>query len=127
VLGGPLTNTLEWPEPVEGEVIVSIRVPPKALREVVGRLAPDWDYVAQFGVGEVTVGLAGPALDALTELRGLAESVGGALVLIEAPESLYADFDPWGTPPGTLHIQQRLIARFDPARVVNPGRLPGGI
>ncbi|HDK46279.1 MAG TPA: glycolate oxidase subunit GlcE, partial [Actinobacteria bacterium] len=36
-------------------------------------------------------------------------------------------FDPWGTAPSTVGIQRRLVAAFDPAGIVNPGRLPGGI
>ena len=55
------------------------------------------------------------------------ESVGGALVLTSGPESLYERIDPWGTPPNGLDYQRRLVAEFDPYRVLNPGRLPGGI
>jgi hypothetical protein len=35
--------------------------------------------------------------------------------------------DPWGALPPGLDLQRRLIAQFDPARILNPGRLPGGI
>ena len=59
-----------------------------------------------------------------TDLRGWAESVGGALVVTRGDPDL---FDPWGTPPPALDLQRRLIAQFDPSRIINPGRLPGGL
>jgi hypothetical protein len=51
--------------------------------------------------------------------------VGGHLVVTKGIPDV---FDPWGSllPPG-LDIQRRLIAEFDPGRVINPGRLPGGL
>jgi glycolate oxidase FAD binding subunit len=126
-LDGELADDLEWPEPVVGDLVVSIRVPPSALREMIGRFDREWDYIGQFGVGEVSVAIPDSAVDALDELRSSAESAGGSLVLVEAPAALYEVFGPWGTPPSTLNIQRRLIARFDPARILNPGRLPGGL
>jgi hypothetical protein len=47
------------------------------------------------------------------------------LVLSNAPAALYEEIDPWGTPPPAGDIQRRLVERFDPERVLNPGRLPG--
>lgn len=126
-LGGDLVDELAWPDPVSGEVVISIRVPPRSLRSIVDRFDRSWEYVAQFGVGEVSVGLARAELGRLTELREAAEASGGALVVAAAPDEFYEQLDPWGTPPGTLDIQRRLIARFDPARVINRGRLPGGL
>ena len=40
------------------------------------------------------------------ELRGWAESVGGAMVLTGGPETLYERIDPWGTPPAGLDYQR---------------------
>jgi len=57
-------------------------------------------------------------------LREWAESVGGNLVVTGGRSS---DIDPWGAPPPGLDLQRRLIAEFDPARILNPGRLPGGL
>jgi FAD/FMN-containing dehydrogenase len=36
-------------------------------------------------------------------------------------------FDPWGKPPAGLGLQRRIVAEFDPRRILNPGRLPGGV
>jgi hypothetical protein len=52
--------------------------------------------------------------------------LGGALVLVDHPDN-EPMIDPWGKPPMTLEHQRRLVAEFDPARIINPNRLPGGI
>jgi hypothetical protein len=86
----------------------------------------DTSYRAQYGVGEIEIGTTA-VLDRLVELRSWAETQRGALVVVEAPDELLAEFDPWGTPPPSLEIQRRLKAAFDPAGVCNRGRLPGGL
>jgi hypothetical protein len=70
--------------------------------------------------------LASDDIDGANELRAWAEASGGSLVLVDHPEEL-PPLDPWGTPPETIELQRELIAQFDPARVINPRRLPGGI
>ncbi len=66
-------------------------------------------------------------LDGMADLRRWAESVGGRLVAHQGTRSGYEQFDPWGAPPASLAVQRRLIEAFDPQRILNPGRLPGGI
>ncbi|MDH3540012.1 MAG: FAD-binding oxidoreductase [Acidimicrobiia bacterium] len=129
-LGGEAFAGLDWPEPLEAGtgVLVSVRVPPADVRAAVDALPDGSTYIAAFGVGEVVARLEDPSdIDGLTRLRGWAEERRGALVVVEGPDEVYATFDPWGTPPQSLDIQRRLIARFDPDRILNRGRLPGGI
>lgn len=126
-LGGSPTEGLAWPDPPSGPIRFSVRVPPSHLRSIVRRFDSTWRYVAQFGVGEVTVATDRAASEALEELRATAESVGGALVLVDGPDVLRQEFDPWGAPPASLPIQRRLVELFDPGRMINPGILPGGI
>jgi glycolate oxidase FAD binding subunit len=76
-------------------------------------------------VGEVRAASDYP--DGAAALREWAEQNGGALVVVDAPENALDDLDPWGSPPPGLDIQRRLIAQFDPGRIINPGRLPGGM
>jgi hypothetical protein len=76
-------------------------------------------------VGEIALGADQPDLDEARSLRTWAESLGGALVLSNGPPALYEEIDPWGTPPPAMDVQRRLVERFDPARALNPGRLPG--
>ncbi|HEU4750143.1 MAG TPA: hypothetical protein VFT54_03715, partial [Acidimicrobiia bacterium] len=102
-----------------------LRLPPAHLEAGLARLPTEWGYVAQHGVGIIEIGAA--TADESAELRSWAESLGGALVLVSAPPALYDDFDPWGSPPATVELQRKLIAAFDPARILNPGRLPGGM
>lgn len=126
-LGSSPNEGLDWPHPPAGAVRFSVRVPPSHLRSIVQRLDGRWSYVAQFGVGEVSAGADRVTGQELKELRVAAESVGGALVLIDATDTLRREFDPWGTPPASLPIQRRLVGLFDPGRMINPGILPGGI
>ncbi len=126
-LGGELEEGLHWPEDLAGEVQLSLRVPPATVSEAVAQLPNDWSYQAAYGVGEVRVGADAPDAEEAAGLRRWAEERGGALVVTQAPPSFYASFDPWGTAPDGLELQRRMVARFDPLRVVNPGRLPGGL
>ena len=126
-LGSAPVDGLDWPRPPSGLTRFSVRVPPACLRSMIRRLEGDWSYVAQFGVGEMTVGADDVGPVALEELRAAAESMGGALVILDAPDGLRQKFDPWGAPPASLAIQRRLVNLFDPGRMLNPGILPGRI
>lgn len=124
-LGGHVEQGHQWPVAPPGTLRFSLRLPPAHVHAAVGRLPVTWNYVAQHGVGIIEVGAEGAA--GVVDLRSWAESVGGGLVLVAAPAALYDELDPWGSPPATIELQRQLVAAFDPARVLNPGRLPGGI
>jgi len=126
-LGDESAVGLIWPESPRGPVRFSIRVPPSSLRKIVRQLNQDRTYLAQFGVGEVTVAGEEIGVDELTSLREEAESMGGSLVMLNAPDHLTRRFDPWGTPPSSIELQRRIVNLFDPGRRINPGILPGGI
>ncbi|MGF1668671.1 MAG: FAD-binding oxidoreductase [Acidimicrobiia bacterium] len=123
-LGGEARPGFAWPETPDGDVVVSIRVPPARTAAAVERLPGAGPFVAQHGVGEVVAAME-PEPDQLMALRGWTEAEGGAMVVLKAPSSL--DVDPWGSDPPGLALQRRLIAAFDPLRILNPGRLPGRI
>jgi glycolate oxidase FAD binding subunit len=125
-LGGSLAAGHRWPEPRRGLYELTARVPASSLASVVDRVRSyGWDFVAAHGVGEVRIAVDEDAPDAITELRRSVEAGGGAVVIAAAPDS--SSLDPWGTPPGSLQLQRRVKAAFDPYDVANPGRLPGGI
>ena len=107
-----------------GWLALADRVPPSELRTAINDVRADCAYQAALGVGELVIG--GPDGE-VGPLRKWAESHGGALVLVAGPPELYARIDPWGTPPASLSLQKRIVQRFDPVRILNPGRLPGGI
>ncbi len=113
-----------WPS-LDAPGTAEMRVPPVNVREAVDRLKVP--FIAQHGVGVVTIATEDP--DVLEPARVWCESVGGSLVITSrsgAADSAPA-IDPWGTPPPALALQRALIAGFDPHRIVNRGRLPGGI
>ncbi len=126
-LGGEVQSGHAWPPMRSRPVAWSLRLPPSRMTEGLERLPDSWDYVAQRGVGITECVADQVEIGAASELRGWAESVGGALVLTNGPETLYERIDPWGTPPAGLEYQRKLVAGFDPYRVLNGGRLPGGI
>jgi glycolate oxidase FAD binding subunit len=121
-LVGKVTLGLDWPRDPRGSWEWSLRVPPARTTEAIGRLPSGWRYLAVHGVGEVRT--ASETSDGAADLRAWAESAGGHLVMANGDPS---SFDPWGAEPPGLDLQRRLIAEFDPARILNPGRLPGGL
>lgn len=121
-LGGKATPGLDWPSDPTGVWGWSLRVPPALTTAALDRLPEGWPYLAVHGVGEVRT--ASDSHNGADDLRAWAESVGGHLVMAKGDPAL---FDPWGLPPPGLDVQRRLIAEFDPRRIINPGRLPGGI
>ncbi len=124
-LGGESERGLLWPDqprPRDGEGLWSVRVPPTLVPEVVDRVPGE--FVAQHGVGIVEAPMDGPTAAAMREWL---EPLGGVVVLLGGHDALYADPGPWGSDPAALDLQRRIVARFDPDRVVNPGRPAGGI
>lgn len=121
-LGGESVDELIWPTLPETAWAFSLRLTPRHAAEIVEKLPAGMDYIHQIGIGEIAI--ASSSLDGMAELRSVAEAGGGALVVTRAAD---ATFDPWGSPPATRDLQKQLVAAFDPARVINPGRLPGRI
>ena len=64
---------------------------------------------------------------ALPELAALAERAGAAFALERAPGAGPVGCDAFGAAPPALALMRALKARFDPARVLSPGRFVGGI
>lgn len=122
-LDGSSAPGLRWPQRPGGDFQISLRVPPAMTAEAVGRL-DGARFVAAHGVGDIAAAIDQSSLE---ELRTWAESVGGAAVIVGAPETAYRETDPWGSSPQTAALQRRIKASFDPAGVLVPGRLPGGV
>lgn len=121
-LGGSAREGLDWPDDPRGTWEWSLRLPPARAPEGISRLPDGWSYLAIHGAGEVRA--ASETHDGADDLRSWAESVGGNLVMTEGDPTV---FNPWGTPPPALELQRRIIDQFDPKRILNPGRLPGGV
>lgn len=120
-LGGESAPGLAYPDVLEGPVVWSLRVRPGLLAAALSHLPQDVRFIAQHGVGEVSFEVD-EAFE-VDDLRTWAEAEGGIVVRLRG----HTRADPWGTPPAGLDLQRRVVAAFDPARVLEPGRLPGGI
>lgn len=120
-LPGESQPGLFWPELPSGPWTWSLRVPPAMAADFVPTLPAD--FVHQVGVGEISFNTEDTR--GMEDLRTKVEATGGSLVVTGRPPD--GDFEPWGAPPPGIEIQARLTAAFDPARILNPGRLPGRI
>ncbi|MCH7585653.1 MAG: FAD-binding oxidoreductase [Acidobacteria bacterium] len=122
-VGGEVTAGHSWPDQPAGECVVCIRVTPVDVASVVTSLTAH-SFVAAHGVGEVVVAVDPSEIEGL---RRRAEAGGGAVVVERAPQAVYGEIDPWGTPPATIDLQRRIKAAFDPLNVLVAGRLPGNL
>lgn len=123
-LGGEVQQGHLWPPDPADTFAWSLRVPPAMIVEAIRRIPDSWDYLAVHGVGEIRA--ASDDVAGAVDLRSWAESIGGRLVATSGP-ALEGGLDPWGAAPPALSLQRALIHEFDPKRVINPGRLPGGL
>jgi glycolate oxidase FAD binding subunit len=67
------------------------------------------------------------ALALVNQLRERLESSGGSVVVLRAPEPLHEKMDVWGPDRGTFPLMREIKRRFDPNRILNPGRFVGNI
>ena len=123
-LGGEVEEGHSWPPDPVDTFTWSLRVPPAMTADAITRIPRSWDYLAVHGVGEIRA--ASPDIVGAVDLRTWAESIGGRLVITSSPAA-DSGLDPWGAAPPALSLQRALIHEFDPQRVINPGRLPGGL
>jgi len=80
---------------------------------------------ARAGSGILIISIKGrvsSALNALKSLRSFVSSLGGHLIVQEAPSEIKADLDAWGDIGSGLGIMKRIKFNFDPDNLLNPGR-----
>lgn len=63
---------------------------------------------------------------ALDAVRGVLADIGGSCVVLSAPAPVRDALDLWGPVPG-IDLMRRVKERFDPGRMLSPGRFVGGI
>ena len=127
-LGSEPVDEPRWPRRLDSPWQIVVRVPASSVADAVTRLRgfDGCRFRAAHGVGEVVAGFVAVAAGEIDGLRSWAEALGGAVVVTRRPEGADGP-DPWGTPPASLPLQRAVKAAFDPLRVSNPGRLPGGL
>jgi glycolate oxidase FAD binding subunit len=99
--------------------VVRLAAAPSALAVVVRAVdACAGTLVGRAALGSIFVEVAP---DAVARLR-VELPPGTVSTVLDAPEELRAELDPWGTAdPGAVELMRRLKARFDPTRTCNPG------
>jgi glycolate oxidase FAD binding subunit len=75
--------------------------------------------------GIMIAGFPASAAEHLPQLRSELEAASGSLMVLKQPSE--SQLDCWGTLPDSLSLMLEIKRRFDPERVLNPGRFLGGI
>jgi glycolate oxidase FAD binding subunit len=80
-------------------------------------------------VGRAALGISYVELDPDAVQRfAQALPAGARMVVLDAPEELRRELDPWGPiDPASVQLMRRIKQRFDPGGVCNPGVFAGGI
>jgi glycolate oxidase FAD binding subunit len=92
-----------------------------------GRAALGVLYVRMSDVGQDADGMAVRHASAVEELRQNAWARGGSAVVVASAPEVIALVDQWGDVGDGLPLMRAVKARFDPHRILNPGRGPGGL
>jgi glycolate oxidase FAD binding subunit len=69
----------------------------------------------------------GTAISLVDRLRARVTPSGGSVVVLQAPDQLRGSINGWGPDGGSLPLMREIKRRFDPGRILNPGRFAGNI
>jgi glycolate oxidase FAD binding subunit len=67
------------------------------------------------------------AIVLIDDLRRKLRGQGGSVVALRIPEELRGALDVWGCDGNALPLMKEIKRRFDPNRILNPGRFVGNI
>lgn len=130
VLRGRNAETI-WSEPdLSGVVTMRTTLKP---RDAVKFLARNIDSNGsnsgelQTGFGTVTISLANADRATIDRTGESAAGFGGQMVVERSPANIKADIDVFGDQGQALTVMKSVKQRFDPNRVLNPGRFAGRI
>jgi glycolate oxidase FAD binding subunit len=70
---------------------------------------------------------AGERLNKLAEIRRMAQARGGQMIILRAPDEIKNQIDVWGEVGPGSGLMRALKEKFDPHRLLNPGRFAAGI
>ena len=80
------------------------------------------------GLMTVAVEAAPELVPELVErLRARVHEFGGSVVVLQVPDTLRGRIDVWGPDRGSWALMNEVKRRFDPGRILNPGRFVGNI
>ena len=97
------------------------------LDELSDKLPERFSGELQAGFGTVGVSLSEASSENITTLRDAASKRGAQAVIEHCPAALKRDIDVFGDTAETLALARSVKQRFDPQRVLNPGRFAGRI
>ena len=81
-----------------------------------------------FGLMTIAIEAAPDAVTAfITRLRARLRPTGGGVVVLQAPDEVRSGLEVWGCESDTLPLMREIKRRFDPNRILNPGRFVGNI
>jgi glycolate oxidase FAD binding subunit len=60
-------------------------------------------------------------------VRAQVGTISGSVVALQVPDAMRGQIDTWGPDPGALPLMREIKRRFDPRRILNPGRFVGSI
>ncbi len=124
-----------WGRPPGEEILLEIRVPPGEIGTAMAEVssAATGDIRARGSAASAVLHVALPADVAperaerfVANVRDGVEDAGGRVFVVTAPEEIARRVDRWGR-VGALGLMRRVKERFDPERVMAPGRFVGGI
>jgi glycolate oxidase FAD binding subunit len=112
-----------------GDLVVRV----SALQDRLGDVLRATDRLGGGMVGRAALGICWVSLPADAGAAGVGELreelSGCACVVLDAPEEVRAQVDPWGVDPSSaaLELMRNTKARFDPSGVCSPGVFVGGL
>lgn len=119
-----------------GALVMKVSVVPGEICSVISELQQraaaeghEIDVVAQ-ATGLMTVALSSApdaAIALIEHLRKRLAHSGGSAIVLHMPDSLRGKVNVWGPDPDALPLMREIKRRFDPDRILNPGRFVGGI
>jgi glycolate oxidase FAD binding subunit len=121
---------------IEGAVVLKVSLLPSdvcpvttELQQWAAREDAEISIVAQ-APGLMAVALKSSpdaAIALIKHLRGRLHGSGGSVVAQQFPEALRDGLDVWGCDSNALPLMREIKRRFDPNRILNPGRFVGNI
>ena len=121
-------KSLASPSLPENRITCKIGLLPTATRELFQQL-PHQTYAIihnKSGLGKLILHSEQPLSD-LQTLRDYCEKNKGFLTILEAPQTIKQQIDPWGYSGNALTLMKQLKQQFDPKNQFNPNRFVGGI
>ena len=111
-----------------GELVLRIAHVPSALTAVVTALPATAAVAASACTGVTYAALpADEGIAVLPALRSTLSAYDGTVVVLAAPLERRAEIDHWGPVGDALPLMRSVKDRFDPERLLSPGRFVGGL